>query len=187
MKNVVIFDLEATCWAEQEHARKKGNEIIEIGAVRIDKYSSEILDKFDIFVKPTINPILTEYCINLTTIKQSDVDTAKYDFKSATSLFNDWLQPTDEHIMSWGFYDKNQIINESNIKNLYCPLITKLNAKHINMKNQFAYIKKIRPCGMEKALKILGLELDGTHHRAIDDVINMVKIYEKFNDSFFNV
>ena len=71
--NYIVFDLEATC---EKDSKNFQNEIIEIGAVKLnDGY--EITDEFSSFVKPIVNPILTDFCMNLTSITQSDVDTAR--------------------------------------------------------------------------------------------------------------
>ena len=52
---------------------------------------------------------------------------------------------------------------------------------HISLKHQYAEIKGLRkPIGMGRALKKERLELDGTHHRGIDDARNISKIFSKF-------
>jgi 3'-5' exoribonuclease 1 len=62
-------DLEATCdeLEESESARKPvvvpdQMETIEIGLVVIDLESLEIVDEFQRFVRPQINPTLTDFC-----------------------------------------------------------------------------------------------------------------------------
>jgi len=183
MKTLVIFDLEATCW---ENRALHVSEIIEIGAVRIEKETGNIIDTFDVFVKPRLNPILSEYCTNLTSIRQQDVDLG-YDFVPATFQFNEYLDKyDDEYIMSWGYYDKNQLLRESTDKNAdISKLETKLLNKHLNAKNQFAHIMGRKRCGIMKALNILKLDFEGTHHRGIDDCENVARIYKKIQDKFF--
>ncbi|MCX2901092.1 3'-5' exonuclease [Pseudomonas mandelii] len=51
-------------------------ETIEIGLVVIDLKSLGIVDEFQRFVHPQINPILTYFCKKLTSIQQADVDNA---------------------------------------------------------------------------------------------------------------
>ena len=73
----IIFDLEVTCW---EHRIPMDDmEIIEIGAVKLSEDFS-IEDEFSSFVKPIVKHELSDFCKNLTTIKQTDVDHA-YNFK----------------------------------------------------------------------------------------------------------
>lgn len=176
--NYIIFDLEATCW---ENERSKTNEIIEIGAVKLNE-KLEVIDTFAKFVKPEINPMLSDFCTKLTSIEQKDVDTADT-FKNVMVEFEDWITSTDTEVVlcSWGFYDKKQIYNECKVKN-YSGRIHGLLDKHISIKHQFAEIKDIRPCGMSQALNLLGLPLEGTHHRGIDDAKNITKIFIEIFD-----
>jgi inhibitor of KinA sporulation pathway (predicted exonuclease) len=169
--NYIIFDLEATCERDNKEFQ---NEIIEIGAVKIND-RIEIVDTFDKFVKPKLNPILTDFCRELTTIKQDDVNNADT-FPMVIESFKKWIGVSKENyiLCSWGFYDKSQISKDSMLHRLN----DSWSKKHISLKHQFADIKNVRPCGMEKALNILKLSLDGTHHRGIDDAINITKIFK---------
>jgi len=175
MRNYVIFDLEATCVKD----RKVGftNEIIEIGAVKLDEDLHQV-DTFQTFIKPTINPHLSEFCINLTTISQQDVDNG-VDFAEALQQFAHWITMETDDIMllSWGHYDKNQILNEAKIKEYYGEINELLNF-HRSLKHDFAELKKKKACGMTKALQLLQIEQVGTHHRAIDDALNIAEIFK---------
>lgn len=51
-------------------------EIIEFPIIVIDVHKREIIDTFSSFVKPTINPHLSEFCTKLTGITQEKVDRA---------------------------------------------------------------------------------------------------------------
>lgn len=171
--NYIVFDLEATCW---ENDRSKINEIIEIGAVKLND-NLKVVDIFSEFVKPTINPVLSDFCTKLTTITQKDVDGAK-PFEQVMKDFESWigLNGNKAILCSWGFYDKKQIDKECSVKS-YSGNIGWMLENHISIKHQFADFMKIRPCGMEKALEILGLYLEGTHHRGIDDAQNITRIF----------
>jgi 3'-5' exoribonuclease 1 len=172
----IIFDLEATCWEEQEKGNKEG-EIIEIGAVKLDD-KLEIADVFSEFVKPTVNPTLSVFCKGLTTIRQEDVDGA-LEFNEAIKKFEDWIlsEDGDARLLSWGYYDKKQILKESAAKNYSGEIIKLLEEKHISLKHKFAKSRKIKTCGMKRALEILNLPLEGEHHRGIDDAKNIARIF----------
>ena len=174
MKQYIIFDLEATCWNKSDG--NKISEIIEIGAVKLDENAKQI-DTFQTFVKPTKNPILSEFCIELTSIKQDDVNSAPY-FAEAIHNFENWIsnEICDTALISWGYYDKKQLIKECEEKNYHGEIINLLNS-HFSLKHDFAKMKVIKPCGMKKALEILRIPLDGTHHRGIDDALNISKIF----------
>lgn|GEM_PF-399631 len=173
-KQYIIFDLEATCW---EKKNDKAKEIIEIGAVKLNE-NLETVDRFSEFVKPTINPKLSQFCKTLTSIKQKDVDDAKT-FNDAILDFERWILSSSEDVklLSWGYYDKKQILEESERKNYSRKIIQLLNENHISLKHEFARIRKERTCGMKKALNKLNLPLEGTHHRGIDDAENIARIF----------
>lgn len=84
--NYIIFDLEATCW---ENERNKINEIIEIGAVKLN-HNLDVIDVFSCFFKPEINQELSEFCKNLTSISQENVDNAKT-FNQLIREFEQWV------------------------------------------------------------------------------------------------
>lgn len=178
----IIFDLEATCW---DNNVDKLHEVIEVGATMFTN-EHELVGHFSRFVKPVINPTLSTFCKELTHIQQSDVDSAK-SFEEIMNEFATWCisNSNDVVLCSWGFYDKNQIKSEAEYKKLNGEILSLLN-NHISIKHQFADIKKIRPCGVMKALKKCGFEFTGTQHRAIDDARNISKIFlEIFNELKF--
>lgn len=173
--NYIIFDLEATCWEGSSKGRL--NEIIEIGAVKLDENLNEV-DCFQCFVKPTQNPELSEFCTKLTSITQKDIENAPY-FDEAMLQFEDWItKNTDEvKLLSWGKYDKNQITTEANAKGYNGRILQLLNNHH-SLKHEFAAFRQIKLCGMSGALWMLGIELKGTHHRGIDDAKNIAEIFK---------
>lgn len=74
----VIFDLEYTTWqgAQDRHWMGDGEykEIIEIGALKINFPDFTVVDKFNIYIRPVKNPILSAYCKELTGITQDQID-----------------------------------------------------------------------------------------------------------------
>lgn len=175
----IILDLEATCW---ENDRSKQNEIIEIGAVKVS--GLKIVGEFQQFINPVINPILTDFCNNLTSIKQSDVDAAK-SFPEVLKEFQDWIGK-DYVLCSWGFYDRKQFEKDCAFHKLY----TKWLDPHISLKHQHAELKNVkslntqlegsRGLGLGRALLLEGFHFDGTPHRGIDDAKNIAKIFTKY-------
>ncbi len=175
----IIVDLEATCWEKRGNRR---NEIIEIGAVCVDGKKS-VLGEFDIIVKPILNPELSEFCTDLTTITQEMVDQSP-EFPEALKAFKEWVNSfKDQYLLcSWGHYDRLQFVNDCKLHSLN----TEWTNHHISLKHQYAEIKKLKgPVSMKNALKNEKIELTGTHHRGIDDVRNISKIFvrhfEKWN------
>ncbi|MED1798398.1 3'-5' exonuclease [Brevibacillus porteri] len=169
----IILDLEATCW---ENDRTKQNEIIEIGAVKLDE-NLNVVGEFQTFIKPKLNPVLSDFCKSLTSIKQEEVDNAP-SFGKAISNFKNWIG-NDYYLCSWGFYDKKQFKMDCELHKTPTNWIR----NHISIKHQHGkMIGTERGVGMEKALKMLNIPLDGTHHRGIDDARNIAKIFIKIFD-----
>ena len=171
----IIFDLEATCWKNKQEAPGKP-EIIEIGAVKLDSNGNE-MDKLKQFVKPTHFPELSEFCTELTSITQDMVDSAP-NFPKAIQIFRDWIG-FDEHFVlcSWGDYDRKQLKGEAEMHDIPSDWCN----KHINLKAQYAEIKmQKKQKGMKKVLEAEGISLTGTHHRGIDDAVNITKIFKQY-------
>mmetsp|Transcript_16065 Transcript_16065/g.24211 ORF Transcript_16065/g.24211 Transcript_16065/m.24211 type:complete len:723 (-) Transcript_16065:46-2214(-) len=85
----VVIDIEATCQSSQTADFKK--EIIEFSAVLLDSMNRKIIDKLQLYVKPTVNPKLSQFCTELTGIEQKDVDNAPT-LKVALVTVHQWLQ-----------------------------------------------------------------------------------------------
>ncbi|MFH1504785.1 MAG: hypothetical protein ABIH08_05320 [Candidatus Omnitrophota bacterium] len=49
--------------------------------------------------------------------------------------------------------------------------------EHRSLKHEFAEKRQHKPIGMKKTLQICGIELEGVHHRALDDSKNIAKIF----------
>ena len=174
----IILDLEASCWKNQENRK---NEIIEIGSVCIDDEKTT-LGEFDVFVKPILNPNLSEFCIELTSINQSMVDNANT-FPVALKEFKDWIDSFgDKYILcSWGYYDRVQFEKDCKLHGLE----TKWTEQHISLKHQYAKINGMKkPPGLKRALNRENIELTGTHHRGFDDAKNISKIFIKYFDEW---
>lgn len=170
--HLLIIDLEATC-CDRGTVPRDEMEIIEIGAVLLNGKTLETVSEFGTFIKPVRHPVLTRFCKKLTTITQGDVDGAPQ-FPEALAKLKAWLEPYPEFLYSsWGAYDKGQIQQDCAFHGLPYPF----SEDHLNLKKAFAEAKglKKRP-GMGQALWMLGLELEGTHHRGIDDARNMARI-----------
>jgi inhibitor of KinA sporulation pathway (predicted exonuclease) len=170
----VIIDLEATCGLP----KNTNSEIIEIGLALCDE-NWGLIDTFQTFIKPMVNPNLTSFCTELTSITQTIVDEApKFGpaFKSMQDFISEkGLELAQLKFYSWGNYDKHQFKKDCDLHFVEYPF-----GEHINIKPLFS--KKLgmkKTVGMKKALRILQLPLIGTHHRGIDDTLNIRAICER--------
>ena len=119
--------------------------------------------------------MLTPFCKQLTGIQQSDVDGAE-PFPAAAAKLASFSQryPSSSAVWgSWGQFDANQLARECDRNDIQHPLA---GFGHVNLKRRFAKARKIKEVGMARALQMVGLELDGSHHRGLDDARNIAKL-----------
>lgn len=175
----LVVDLEATC-SEDGAVPRDEMEIIEIGAVMLNRSTWQIDSEFQQFIKPVRNPHLTKFCIELTTIKQEDVEKAPI-FSEAMVNFQQWLSEFPNYIFcSWGEYDRKQFIQDCEFHGVIYPF----NSEHINIKKQFSeHFGVSKGYGMAGALSKLEIALKGTHHRGIDDARNIASIFKHIKTS----
>ncbi len=174
----LIVDLEATC-SNDGTIPSHEMEIIEIGAVMLNRSNWEIDSEYQQFIKPVRHPKLTDFCTELTTITQQDVNTA-LTFPLVIPDFKQWIDSYPNNIFcSWGNYDKKQFIQDCEFHNLVYPF----GSEHRNIKKEFSLYAgdNKKRFGMAQALKHLGIKLQGTHHRGIDDARNIAAIYKYMN------
>lgn len=172
--NYIIFDLEASCWlGRPPHGI---NEVIEIGAVKVNDYN-EVVSIFSKFIKPTVNPVLSDFCKRLTSISQEDVDRTKT-FPFIIQEFMDWIGIDEDFVLiSWGKYDKQQLIQDCKLHKMETEWLE----HHFNLKPAYRALKDLKDePGLKKAVKLEGFEFTGIHHRAISDAENTAKIFIKY-------
>lgn len=169
----IVVDFEATC-DDRGAVPREEMEIIEIGAVRVDATSLARTGEFQLFVRPVRRPRLTPFCQKLTSIAQAYVDHAP-GFPAAAAAFAAWAgaESGETAFYSWGNYDRKQLAKDCEFHGVENPLPY----RHVNLKTAFAKHQGLRkPCGMAKALRYIGLPLEGTHHRGIDDARNIARL-----------
>ena len=120
----IIYDMEYTSWngsmeRNWNHDWEK-REIIQIAAVKVLNYmdSLEILETFNVIVKPTYNPILSNYITNLTGITNKQINSKGIPFKAAIKKFYKFCEkPNKKLIKIFSYGDDYKIIMENLILN----------------------------------------------------------------------
>ncbi len=91
MASAVVYDLEFTAWEGSMRHRwlRPGEfkEIVQIGAVKVDALTLEVRERFDVFVRPRINPCLSPYLEKLTGITTERLKDEGRDFAQAFDEF----------------------------------------------------------------------------------------------------
>lgn len=172
-RDFLVIDLEATC-DDGGLVPRHQMEIIEIGAVLVDHRTLQPVDEWQTFIRPVRHPRLTDFCRQLTSITQADVDGAPT-FAAAIEALRQrfYAGPTRPLFCSWGNYDRGQFGQDA----LHHRVTLPFGPDHLNLKQAFSDALGTRKrYGMSRALKRLGLPLTGTHHRGIDDARNIAQI-----------
>lgn len=187
MKNkpgYIVFDLEATCWERKAQAEsyKQDNEMetIEVGAVKTD-LNFNILSSFQAFIKPVLNPILSDFCKNLTNISSDDINKSLY-FKDVYKNFYRWVGNT-KILIGWGDYDKLQLsldCQRAGIKDPFHKNLIYINGKELYKQYTGRYGRGL---GLEIAK--YNLTFKGKPHRAINDATMTAVLFKHVSKTFF--
>ncbi|ORZ33357.1 ribonuclease H-like domain-containing protein [Catenaria anguillulae PL171] len=84
---ILVMDFEATC--EPDKAFNYFNEIIEFPCLLLNRHG-DFVAEFHSYVRPTLNPKLSEYCSQLTGVTQEQVDAAQT-WPTVLHRFEQWL------------------------------------------------------------------------------------------------
>lgn len=123
-KEIIVWDSEFTAWDGSYDngwtAPGQFKELIQIGAVRVRTSDFAELDRFEVYIKPTINPILSAYFIELTGITQEKINRNGLLSKKALPMFFNWVKRSS--LYSWGITDYWALAETCKINNIILPL-----------------------------------------------------------------
>jgi len=170
LDKIVIVDVEATCW-KGTIPEGQENEIIEIGICLLDVKTGGISENEGILIKPEFSKVST-FCTELTTLTQEQVNTG-ITFKEACKMLREKYKTNSRAWASYGAYDLNQFKRQCEARKIGYPF----GPSHINVKTLFGLKNKLNhEVGMAGALEYMEIPLEGTHHRGVDDAMNIAKI-----------
>ena len=146
------------------------SEIIEVGVAPLDLRTLEVGEKSSIVVRPKESTI-SEFCTELTTLTQGDVDSG-VSFAEACSQLTQSHRSRARVWASYGDYDRRMFAEQCERAGVQYPF----GDHHINVKTLFALSRGRSPVGMKAACELAGHELEGTHHRGDDDAWNTAHV-----------
>ena len=121
---VVVFDLEYTSW---ENAMAEGwsrpgqhREVIQIGAVRLAGAAWDEADAIELLVRPRVNPVLSDFIVDLTGITNEAIAAAGLDLAPALARFAAFAGPRTP-LLSNG-KDGNIIAESCALQDLTAPI-----------------------------------------------------------------
>ncbi len=161
---VNVIDIESTCKSD----------IIEIGITVLDYESLEIVSTESIIIKPKHGTI-SEFCPQLTTLTPEFVEENGISFAEAASILNTQYDPKNRLFASWGNYDRMMFQKQFALHGIPYAF----GDKHLNIKMLFARahdLRRHREAGIDSALSIAGIPLQGTRHRGGDDSRNIAAL-----------
>lgn len=177
VRYLLVTDLEATCCDKNTIPRDQ-METIEIGIEVLDRDKNwDAVYMFQSFIKPVLNPVLTDFCKELTHISQEQVDVA-FDYLSNYEYIQKMLQELGGRWAwcSWGAYDKKQLILDGEHHSMP-PLLPPDN--HFNLKVHFSSLTgRKKQLGLSRALDALSMTFEGVPHRAYTDAKNTARIFQ---------
>lgn len=178
----LVIDVESTCWEYPEvQGRDEISEIIEIGIAEVDIKNLTIIKNSSILIKPQRSKV-SKFCTKLTTLTQTDLNKGIL-FQDAISELKNNYSSENRTFISWGDYDRKMFERNCRDYGVKYPF----GPRHMNLKNTFTTLYGLdREPGMDTALQHLGMKLEGTHHRGVDDAKNISNILlhtlKKFRD-----
>ena len=179
--NYIIMDLE---WnnAYMKSAQKFVNEIIEIGAVKLDENLQEV-GTFSELIKPIVSKKLRSRIKDLTHITNDDIRGGK-PFSKVMKEFGDWAGE-DSVVLTWGDTDIRTLL--SNYKYFLHKDIIDCIKKYVDLQvycQQFIDMENVQQAGLSYAAECLEIDPEQyPHHRALDDSLLSAECFKKTFDS----
>ena len=177
----VVVDFEATCVKD---ARIFPQEIIEFPAVLVDGATGRIESAFRRYVRPKHHPVLTQFCRELTGIRQEDVD-GGVDLGEALWMHDSWLKAATAGaenkrgvrlaVVTWGDWDCRTMLEfECRFKGIEKPSYFD---RWINLRVPFqAALGGGGRVNLQEAVRAAGLDWEGRLHCGLDDARNTARL-----------
>ena len=180
----LVVDFECTC--DKKGPSVYNHEIIEFPVVVICSKTNEIVDKFHSYVRPVINPQLSDFCKELTGITQKQVDSAPI-LSNVLLKMDSWLKEKD-------YLNKKICFAADCVSDLqdfyWTQSVTK---QKVIPEDAYSYLRKWCDIGklfkevfktnrthsLKGMLKLLGLSFEGRTHSGIDDASNIARVLLK--------
>ncbi len=159
---MVVFDLE---WNSGLYETVSLDEILQIGAARIEAPGGPILDTFNVYVKPVVHKRLSPAARELPELENSM--NSPFGFREAAEAFFAWCDG-DQEFSSWGQSDMAAL--RSNIR--YHKLKLRLPEVFYDMQAAFdATVGAVGQVALSSAIEYCGIPEIYSYHSARDDAV----------------
>jgi len=127
-RKIVVFDTECTTWegALQRNWSGPGEcrELIQLGAVLVETSNFCEIAALRILVRPMFNPVLSDYCLNLTGITQREIDVLGIDFPVCLRIFEMWCRKYELYSFDKVYghmFDQNVLVENCDLHGMELP------------------------------------------------------------------
>jgi inhibitor of KinA sporulation pathway (predicted exonuclease) len=169
---ILIVDLEATCWEYDRIPAGQKTDIIEIGICEFNRTTRAISKKQSIYVIPERSKI-SKFCTDLTGITPKLIKEKGIHFEEACEKIRSEYH---SNVLTWsgfGDFDKEQMMQQCD----YLGIENPFSEQYLNIMHQFrAHNGLYKMMGLKRALKSMNMEFEGNHHSGADDAYNAAKI-----------
>ena len=175
----IVLDLEFTPIRDRDLQQVASNEIIEIGAVKLDE-KNHILDEFQQYVKPQYGSI-PSYITKITGITEDTVAHAP-DYAEAMQHFTRWVgSDVPSRFYNWSNSDQTVILREADLKEVWLEDMYYHYWVDLQRIHQRIY-GFTRPMNLMNALGSMQIDFNGTEHGALADARNTAEILCSLSD-----
>lgn len=167
-------------------AQRFVNEIIEVGAVKLDENLNTV-STFSEIIKPVLSKKLRSRIKNLTNISNDDIKAGK-PFATVIREFEKWVGDNSV-VLSWGDTDIRTLI--TNIKCFLNKEDISFIRKYADLQRycqNFINMENVQQAGLSYAAECLQIDAEKfPHHRALDDSLLSAECFKKtFNKEKLN-
>lgn len=173
----IFIDLEMNTTDTRLVRRKKlKNEVIEIGAVRMDD-ALHPLDRFRIFVRPQYNGVIERKIDKLTGISNGAVSDA-VSLPEALDALEAWCGSDGYEIYAWSTSDLCQLRKECGFKGIDSVFLDEMVQWHDFQEDFRQMLGEKNILSLSNAMHRAGLEPEGSLHDASWDAYNSARLME---------
>lgn len=185
--NYVIFDLEWNSTYSKKH-KKYLNEIIEIGAIKLDS-GLEVIDTFSCLIHLQVAKTLQEFVTEMTSITNKDLSSNGINFSKAYAQFKKWVGEEETLFLSWSITDMHVLLE--NIQYFGVADTVTVMHKYIDLQKYFQKqmnLPKTPQVSLMTAYEMIEEKdaIDKQLHRALHDCYISLACF-KYTFSYSNV
>ncbi len=172
LDQVVLVDLEWTCWEDEQPPPGQQNEIIEIGVCLLDINKLTRTRRENILVRPQ-RSTLSEFCAKLTHLSQKQLEEKGIPFDEACQKLRERYHSDQRTCAGYSDSDRERMKEQCQAFEVAYPF----GETYLNVENLVNLaLNQPNKIDLMEAMELLHLPFEGEHHRAKADSWNTAAI-----------